>query len=58
VYSCIKDGILLTIVIYTEVGKNNGNTTDTIYIFLLIWFGPLFAFNTAAILLGINSYKF
>jgi hypothetical protein len=39
---------------YTEVEENNGNITDT----LLIWRWTTFAFNTAAVLLGMDSYKF
>jgi hypothetical protein len=43
---------------YTGVGKNNGNTTDTVHISLLIWCWTTFAFNTVAILLGIDSQNF
>jgi hypothetical protein len=38
---------------YTRVGQNNGNTTDTVHTV-----EPPFAFNTATILLGMDSYKF
>jgi hypothetical protein len=43
---------------YTGVGQNNGNTTDTVHISLLIWCWTTFAFSTAAILLRMDSYKF
>jgi hypothetical protein len=42
----------------TGVGQNNGNTTNTVHISLLIWCCTTFAFNTAAVLLGMDSYKY
>jgi hypothetical protein len=44
---------------YTEVGQNNGNSTEILYTFLYQYgIEPPFAFNTAAILLGMDLYKF
>jgi hypothetical protein len=40
--------------LHTRVEQNNGNTTDTVHI-SLYGVGPAFAFNTAALLLGMDS---
>jgi hypothetical protein len=42
----------------TGVEQNNGKTTDTVHISLLIWCWTTYAFNTAAVLFGMDSYKF
>jgi hypothetical protein len=45
--------------VHTRLGQNNGNTTDTAHISFLIWCGTnFFTFNTASILLGMDSYNF
>jgi hypothetical protein len=43
---------------YTRAGKNNGKTTNTVHISLLTRCCTNFAFNTATVLLGMDSYKF
>jgi hypothetical protein len=43
---------------HTRVGQNNGNTTETVCISTLIWSCTTSAFNTAIILLEMDSYKF
>jgi hypothetical protein len=62
ILSLIRSFILVNLdtldVIHTGVGQNNGNTTDTVHISLLIWRWTTFAFNTAAVLLVMDSYKF
>jgi hypothetical protein len=41
--------------VYTGGGQTNGNSAYNVNIYLLIIY---FAFNTAAVLLGMGSYKF
>jgi hypothetical protein len=50
-------GLILTRRV-TGVEQNNGNTTYTVHISLLLWCLTTVSVNTAAILLAVDSYKF